>query len=90
MALNIKNQDVETLLDRVVALTGESKTQAVRKALEERQQRLALHFGTQHNTIRLQTFLQEEVWPLIPPDQLGTALTREAEEAILGYGADGV
>ena len=42
MALNIKNQDVENLLDEVVQMTGESKTEAIRKALEERRQRLAL------------------------------------------------
>ncbi len=90
MALNIKNQAVEKLLDELVQLTGESKTEAVRKALEERQARLALRLGAQHNARRLLTFLQEEVWPLIPPDQRGVSLRREEEEAILGYEMQGV
>ncbi len=90
MALNIKNQDVEKLLDELVQITGESKTQAVHKALEERRQRLALRFGAQQNGIRLLAFLQDEVWPLIPVNLRGTRLTRDEEEAILGYGVHGV
>ena len=42
MALNIKNQEVERLAAEVSELTGESKTQAIRKALEERKSRLEL------------------------------------------------
>ncbi len=42
MALNIKNQDVESLVEQVVQMTGESKTVAVRRALEERLKRLSL------------------------------------------------
>ena len=82
MALNIKNQEVENLLNSVVKMTGESKTEAVRKALEERQQRLALRFMVTQDDNWLNTFLGEEIWPQIPPDQL--------EEAILGVGDLGV
>ncbi len=42
MALNIKNPYVESLLAEVALITGESKTEAVRKALEERRQRCFL------------------------------------------------
>ena len=42
MALNIKNKDVERLLDEIVAISGEFRTEAVRQALEERRRRLAL------------------------------------------------
>jgi antitoxin VapB len=87
MALNIKNHDVEKLLDEVVNMTGESKTEAVRKALDERRQRLALRYGTQQDDIRLQLFLSDEVWPQVPNAQRGVRLTRTEEEAILGYGA---
>ncbi len=45
MAVNIKNQDVENLLNEVVNLTGETKTEAIRKALEERRKRLSLRFA---------------------------------------------
>jgi antitoxin VapB len=90
MALNIKNPDVEKLLDELIQATGESKTEAVRKALAERQQRLALRFSIPHPEIRLLTFLQDEVWPQIPADLRGTRLTKAEEEAILGYGEQGV
>lgn len=90
MAVNIKNQDVEKILDELVQVTGESKTEAVRKALAERQQRLALRFGSYQPEMRLRIFLQDEVWPQIPADLRGTRLTRAAEEAILGYGEQGI
>jgi len=90
MAINIKNKDVERLLDEVVKMTGESKTEAVRKALEERQQRLALRAGARADEVRLFTFLQDEVWSQIPPELLGTHLSKQEEEEILGYGEIGV
>jgi prevent-host-death family protein len=39
---------------------------------------------------RLTRFLEEEVWPVLPPDQAGRALTRREEDDILGYGETGV
>lgn len=36
MALNIRNREAEKLADDLAALTGETKTEAVKKALEER------------------------------------------------------
>jgi antitoxin VapB len=89
MALNIKNEDVERLLDEVVAMTGESKTEAVRRALEERRQRLALRSGGRPEEVRLVTFLEEELWPQIPARLLGTRLSKQEEEEILGYGESG-
>ena len=90
MALNIKNSDVEILLDEVVKITGESKTEAVRKALEERRQRLALRAGARPDEVRLLAFLIDEIWPQIPAELLGTRLSKQEEEKILGYGEIGV
>jgi antitoxin VapB len=91
MALSIKNQDVERLIEEVVQMTGESKTEAVRKALEERRQRLFLQATTHRDSaVRILSFLQEEAWPQIPSQMLGAQLTKEEEEAILGYGEKGV
>ena len=42
MALNIKDKETEELAAEIASLTGESKTGAVRQALRERQERLAL------------------------------------------------
>lgn len=90
MALNIKNQDVESLLNELVQLTGESKTEAVRKALAERYQFLSLQYGQTKPKTRLRAFLQEEIWPQIPTAQRGQRLTKHEEEAILGYREHGV
>lgn len=90
MAINIKNDDVERLLYEVVEITGETKTEAVRKALEERRQRLALRAGARADEVRLFTFLQDEVWPQIPAGLLGTRLSKDEEEEILGYDEIGV
>ena len=90
MALNIKNEDVETLLDAVENITEASKTEAVRKALEERRQRLALSTFGAGSGDSLLAFLQDEIWPQIPKELLGTRLTKAEEEEILGFGEDGV
>jgi antitoxin VapB len=90
MALNIKNEDVERLLNEVVRMTGESKTEAVRKALEERRRQLALRSGGRVEEVRLFAFLEDELWPQIPTDLLGTWLSKQEEEDILGYGEAGV
>ncbi len=89
MTLNIDNQDVEKLLEEVIQITGESRTEAIRKALEERRHRLALRAATPRDDLRLLSFLQEEVWPQIPSERLGVRLSKEEEEEILGYGEQG-
>ncbi|NOZ49712.1 MAG: type II toxin-antitoxin system VapB family antitoxin [Chloroflexi bacterium] len=90
MALDIKSQDVEKLLEEVVQMTGETKTEAVRKALAERHRRLKLRSAAQRDEVRLLTFLEDEAWPRIPTDQLGKRLSKEEEETILGLGVLGV
>ncbi len=84
MTINIKNSSVEKLLDEITQLTGESRTEAVRKALEERRHRLATQTAS-HDNAGLLSFLQKEVWPQLPADQIGVRLTKEEEERILGY-----
>jgi antitoxin VapB len=39
---------------------------------------------------RLQWFLEEEIWPLIPAETRGKPITKEEVEEILGFGPDGV
>lgn len=90
MALNLKNAEVERLVEEVSRMTGESKTEAVRKALLERKERLGLHVVKTDREVRLLNWLRTEVWPLIPPEKRGKRLTKEEKEEILGYGPDGV
>lgn len=91
MALNIKNPEVEALVEQVVGLTGESKTEAVRQALAERVERLSTSmFIPLTKKGRFFAFLEEEVWPFIPEDQRGKTMTKEEQEELLGFGELGV
>lgn len=89
MALNIKNVEVERLAAEVARLTGESKTEAIRRALDERRRRLK---GTSadERRARVVRFLEKKVWPTLPKSERGRRLTRAEEDDILGYGPDGV
>jgi antitoxin VapB len=89
VALNLKNAEVERLAAEVARLTGETKTEAIRKALEERRRRLRAPARSARRA-RLLAFLETKVWPTIPPDQLSRRLSRAEEEEILGYGPGGV
>jgi antitoxin VapB len=68
MALNIKDPATAQLAAEVAALTGESKTRAVRVALQERRDRLASGAGQLDRAERLQRFLTNEAWPMTAPD----------------------
>lgn len=90
MALNIKNSEVERLAEAVASMTGETKTQAIRKALEERKERLAFQVVPRDRTATLMEFLEREIWPLAPSGQLGKKLDKKTREELLGYGPKGV
>lgn len=90
MALNIKNREVERLAAEVAALTGETKTEAIRRALAERRTRLRDEVPLASRRRRRSEFLEREIWARVPADQLGHAPDRGEREAILGYGPDGV
>jgi len=90
VGLTIKNDEVERLAAEVAAMTGESKTQAIRESLRQRRDRLSLRISPEARRRRLRRFLEREVWAAIPADQLGTAPDKAERERILGYGSDGV
>lgn len=90
MALNIKDPEAERLAAEVAAITGESKTRAIRVALAERKERLAMRIVRRDRGQALRRFLAEEVWPKVPAKVLGSRVTRREREAILGYGPEGV
>jgi antitoxin VapB len=90
MALNIKDPQAEKLAAEVAALTGESKTRAVRVALQERRDRLRLRAVARDRATDFQRFLEEEVWPTVPRGILGKRAGRKERERILGYGEHGV
>jgi len=81
MALSIRNKDTERLAREVAREAGESITEAIQKALEERLLRLS---GRRVVTDLASEILRIGVRCAALPDQD----TRSPEE-ILGYGADG-
>lgn len=90
MALNIKDPNTERLAAEVAAITGESKTRAIKVALEERQERLSLRAVRRDRHQDILRFLEEDVWPAVPRRVLGKRLSRAQRARILGYGPAGV
>ena len=89
MSLNIKNADVERLVAEVADLTGETKTEAVRRALEERKERLELA-GAVLDRDTMLALLERDVWGRLPDGIRGIPIAKQEREDILGYGPDGV
>lgn len=90
MALNIKNPRVEQLVAEVAGMTGETKVEAILRALEERKARLSLGGSPDDGWGRAMRVLSREIWPAIPAAELGRRLSAAEEDAILGYGPEGV
>lgn len=90
MALNIKNVEVERLAIELTMVTGESKTEAIRKALLERRDRLVFQVHRPRRGEGFLRFLEDRVWPAVPPGRLGRRPSRQEEDEILGFGPEGV
>ena len=89
MALNIKNPEVEKLATEVAQMARETKTEAIRKALEERKARLKVGPSREEKYRRAIEYLQREVWPHILPEFRGKPITKQEREEILGIGPNG-
>jgi antitoxin VapB len=91
MALNIKDKETEALVAQIAALTGETKTGAIRQAARERLERLKLQSGRRKRTAEeIQIWLETEIWPLFPDELLDREpMTKAEREEILGFGPDG-
>jgi len=89
VALNIKNPEVERLATEVAQLAKETKTEAIRRALEERKVRLKFGPSPEEKYRRAVEYLQREVWPHILPEFRGKPMTKQEREEILGYGPNG-
>lgn len=90
MPLNIKHSEAERLAAEVAEMAGETKTEAVRRALEERHARLRSRMSRAGREERVWRFLEREVWARVPETQRGRAPDRKERERILGYGESGV
>jgi antitoxin VapB len=76
MGLNIKNPEVERLAAEVADLARESKTEAIRRALLDRRQRLIVRRGNTAKRDRLQRLLWNRIWPEIPAELLGRQISK--------------
>jgi antitoxin VapB len=90
MALNIKNRAVEALATEISKMTGESKTEAIRRALEERKRQLSFRLLAADHKQRLRSLLETEIWPRVPAEELGRRQSKREQEELLGLGPDGV
>ncbi len=91
MAMNIKNEKVEELAEELAQITGESKTAAILRALEERRERIVRQGPSGRPRLaQALDFLENEIWPNIPRKLLGRRVTKRERETILGYGRGGV
>ena len=91
MALSIKNKRVERLAAEVAGMTGETKTEAIARALEDRKNRLAdKASANKDRTSKIMDYLEREVWPNIPTEVLGKRITKLEREEILGMEPDGM
>jgi len=90
MALNIKSDKVERLAEELSKMTGETKTAAILRELEERKERLALAPSGRKRLAQVLDFLEKEIWPSVPRQLLGRPVTKKERETILGYGRGGV
>jgi hypothetical protein len=91
MALNFGDEETEKLAAEIAKLAGESDEEAVRRALLERRDRLAIRPGGERRRPEggLRHFLETEIWPLIPEEHRGGPPMTKAERAkLLGYEPD--
>ncbi len=82
MALNIRNAETERLAKQLSELTGETKTEAVRKAVRERLQRLQRERAGMRVADELDEIAQH--YAALP------VLDRRTAEEILGYDEHGL
>jgi hypothetical protein len=79
--VNLKSERVADLLEQTIALTGESKVDAVAEALKLRLSTLARN-NAYKNTLE---WLEQEVWAHLPEPYLGQAPSKEEQEKLLGF-----
>jgi antitoxin VapB len=88
MGMSIKNREVEELAEELSRTTNTSKTEVIRLALLEKQQRLVSQ-ALPSRRERLLAYLENRVWPSLPASA-SRRLSKAEEEEILGYGHHGV
>ena len=81
LQINIKSEQAVKLLEQAVQVTGQGKTQTVIQALEYYLKSLEANKRAEA-AIKL---VEEQLHPLIPAEQRGSAPSKEEQEALLGF-----
>jgi len=85
--MSIKNAEVERLAEELSRATKTSKTEVIRQALHEKQERMQL-MGAGNREERIRTYLETRVWPYLKKGA-SRRWTKAEEERALGYGKHG-
>lgn len=88
MPISIKSPEVERLAEELSRATHTSKTEVIRQALCEKQERLQMA-GEGDRTERLRRYLETRVWPHLKKGA-SRRWTKAEKERFLGYGKHGV
>ena len=79
--INLKSDRIVVLLEQITRRTGETKTEVVTRALEERLRELEAKDHAERTLIWLRT----SVWPNLPETQRGQGPSKEEQEELLGF-----
>lgn len=71
-------------------MAHENNTEPEQVTSGERVERLHGQARRARKAERVFDFLNNEVWPQVPADQLGVSISKAEREDILGYGSEGV
>jgi antitoxin VapB len=99
VALNIKDKETEALVNQIASLTGETTTDAVRRAAKERLERLERERARpgerpvndpRRDAETFRRFLDTEIRSQLSGKWRGKKIPKALREEWLGYGPDGV
>ncbi|HEX4109165.1 MAG TPA: type II toxin-antitoxin system VapB family antitoxin [Solirubrobacteraceae bacterium] len=90
MALHVRDPVIDELVSKLVAVTGETKTAAVRQALIERCERVQAQGLSHDRAAHILGVLEQEIWPALGIEDTQMPFTKAEREEILGYGPGGV
>lgn len=86
MAIQIKNPAVTRLAAELALLTGDNRTEAIRKALEEKKARLSARLVQRTRSAELARTLGREICSLMREGSRKNVLTPAEVQELLAYG----
>ncbi|MET0557948.1 MAG: type II toxin-antitoxin system VapB family antitoxin [Solirubrobacterales bacterium] len=93
MTLEIRDKETREMATEIARHIGMSEEEAVRQALEEKQERMRLQGGGRRRPQTVEEWeemMEREIWSKIPDELLDQPpMTKEEKEELLGYGPEG-